>query len=266
MLTAALIWTPLIGLVIFKPKGEPPSQYASYHNSQEHSDIYWATVIQAISAGAMLFLVGGQICVAIRQNRLARVQTDILNRQAEIARGKPFLSIVTKEPLRAVFRVIKGITLPDGTEGAMFNETPVLQFWVKNYGNSPAIIAWVGARLSIGASAPNAQTSYPLVDMPGDRIVQSGDDVGPFPSLLRVGQQTMSRTLYGDLMAGRQFIWLYGQIRYDTVWAEYFIVHFCWRYDMGADEFGPHPPERNKTDTRPGPHGLPLERELGEAT
>jgi hypothetical protein len=122
MFFAVLIWGPFIKAIITPQENAYPKSNPNQTASNQHSDTYWPTVIQAVTATMMLGLVGGQIYIAARQNGIANRQTAIQKAQ-HIALNRP----------RIIVREVQKWTNKHDTEGRA-----CIHFCVVNIGASEA--------------------------------------------------------------------------------------------------------------------------------
>lgn len=122
---------------------------------------------------------------------------------------------------------IRGVTIGD-----------VVSFCFTNYGRTPAAITEVisDLRIAIGVPDPIVAPERPHNWITGE-VIPAGKDSRAFSFEMNEG---MFRTLYeGALADERNIIWFMGYARYNDVFANEYVLGFCFAFGTAKAEFYP---------------------------
>jgi hypothetical protein len=139
----------------------------------------------------------------------------------------------------------------DGIDARRIPTVPKVEFELVNYGRTPAVLRFINAKI-VGpeGAAPSEDTSYPLIDLPKQRIIHPKEGSEQMVAGGSAFHTFITKDNYDALMGARMFWWFFGSVGFDDIWGDQNVMHFCWRYDQSLRVFEPHPRERNYTDQR----------------
>jgi len=115
-------------------------------------------------------------------------------------------------------------------------ERALVQYVLKNYGKTPAVLKEISHDLQHWSNPPDELRYLPIRTMPKERAVVAGGSSEPLQCILVA---PLTDAAAATIRTGDSFLWLYGRVVYDDAFGREREHRFLYRYRMGYG-FQPH--------------------------
>jgi hypothetical protein len=163
---------------------------------------------------------------------LSNVTADAARRSADAlvaAERAQLLSIVEVSNIPHILSELGRSDRPESAAAAT-SEKPVVQYVLKNYGKTPAILKDISHELRHWKQPPDELRYVPLSTPPKERAVMAGGSTEPLQCALVV---PLSADAAATIRAGDSFFWLSGRVVYDDAFGKEREHRFLYRYRTG---------------------------------
>jgi hypothetical protein len=140
--------------------------------------------------------------------------------------------------------------LESAAQGARLDIKFTVQFSVRNYGKTPAVIRAGWAMLSVGFGSTMVQS--PLFQLPANTVIGAGDQLPVNPMATFSVQLPLTPTQAQDVIRSQSPLILHGGVLYTDIWGKEWQLLFDGRYDTGMKRFRLDNRARQKIEYRRG--------------
>jgi hypothetical protein len=189
----------------------------------------------ATTAFAALFIAVFTLMLWRSNERMwsvTNVAADAARRSADAlvaAERAQLLSIVEVSNIPHILSEFGRSDRPESAAAAT-SEKPVVQYVLKNYGKTPAILKDISHELRHWKQPPDELRYVPLSTPPKERAVMAGGSTEPLQCALVV---PLSADAAATIRGGDSFFWLSGRVVYDDAFGKEREHRFLYRYRTG---------------------------------
>lgn len=223
--------SPIVIKMLDTPQSEARAEDAAKHQNEEaanSSRLVWITGILALAAILQWFVM---IWQARQLKRSVDLQAN--SERAFLYTMVPNSNETLEKPGQQVTNSLKVKSIGDDD----IVDQPRINYWIRNYGKSPAVVKEISHSLVWCYDLPNIPNYKPTEFVLDEQMIAASDSTKQIscnPAEILMAKATK------DIIAGKSFFWFYGRVIYDDIFGKGHEHCFVWKYINSKKQFRPY--------------------------